>query len=183
MAYNHKGEKYFDYENPEEVKQTWKKLFEWGFRFIVQSKYHSFQSRISSIFPGGDRTIRDLHFDMDYEKISLGIGMEFLLKANTLKNGYVIHKINGYAMIKQISSLTTSDEIHYGKMLSLEYFKNHLLDFDITTEKNTFQTLELIQEWRNGIIHQARGRPGGENGAQWLAIQNTFALLNNQLVE
>lgn len=182
MVYKHKGGKYFDYENEQEIEAIWKKLFEWGFRFVVQSKYNNLQSKFNSNFNNQNNKIKDIYFNSDYEKISLGIGIEFLLKANVLKSGFVVHKINNQESTNKICELKEENEIDYNHMLSFEYIKNHLAEFCIKTEEKTIKTLELIQKWRNGIIHQANG-PQGEDSKQWVEIQNTFVLLNNQLVE
>ncbi len=164
MTYQEQGDKYFDYDTPADVARIRNNLYEWEFRFVVKSGHNSINKKFNKIIESVSKPIFEMQFDDDIDKVYLGIGFEFLLKALVLEKGFVVHKVDSFESIKQISDLTNADKVHFGKMISLEYIKNHLDDFGIDSEDKTFDTLESVRNWRNRIIHQEGS--GEENSSQ-----------------
>ena len=182
MIYKFKGDKFFDYKNPKDVDKIKSKFHKYSIYLIDESNYISVNKRLKNLIPKPKETFNELFYRQYLEKIKLGIGFEFLLKALFLKNGYIIHKVNGSSEPKKINTLKETDIVHYTHTISFENLKNKISFIVPNDSKKHKTTLSLIQNWRNGLIHQING-PRSENNAQWIDIQNTFAELHNMLIE
>ena len=182
MAYKFKGDKFFDYENPEEVKKIKSKFHEYGIKLIYESNYTSPNKRLKNFIPKPKETFNELFYRHHMEKIKLGIGFEFLLRALFLKNGYIIHWVGNSTKPNKVNTLKDIDTINYNKNVSFENLRNKISDIISNDSKKYKKTLLLIQNWRNGLIHQIKC-PRSENNAQWIDIQNTFAEIHNRIIE
>ena len=172
-----------DYTNTQSVNQTKEKLHDYAKRLIVKSGYYSLSKMMQISFKELGNPFNYLHFNRDLDKIYLGLGMEFLMKALYLHKGHVIHKVNNNARNPiRIENLQRTDNIDYDWTISFNHLKNniHLI---INNNIQTYtEALTIIQNWRNGLVHQAID-PGEENSAQWLKIQNTIAEFHNRIIE
>jgi hypothetical protein len=170
-----------DYRDPTSVIVEWKKLHFYSQELINMSGYHDTHGLMNRMTPGNYSSFAELFRDHDLRKLYLGIGMELLLKAFFMHQGYVVHKVNGVDQSIKIIDLRDNDVIDWKHMVSFEQLKNRIPAL-IDTGVECKAALELVQEWRNGIAHQAQG-PGGEDSGQWIKIQHCIADLHNPLLD
>lgn len=159
------------------------------FKKRVRRKFHKYTKKDYALFLRKSKYFFSLFIypfnlkklkNNDYlNRVYLGLGFEFLLKAIFLKKGYIINKIHKKGLNHPVRLGTLTRKFLDGKIYELGYFidllpkikpkKVDIRDF------NYYVIFGLIvtQIWRNQDIHTPTGLFEIDN-VQWYALQSSY---------
>jgi hypothetical protein len=172
-----------DYNNPENIEKLIKRFYNYGMELVIKSNYDNWRLKSKKFFDSFKikKNFKKLLIEKELQRIYLGIGTEFLIKSYFLKKGYILHKSRIPSKPIKISELNKNEiKLNFNKMFGIEDLKNNLPK-DFPKRDKSIQAINLIQNWRNGLIHQLDS-PNREDSNIGKSIQNLLFNLGQEIL-